>query len=168
VGFFRKSNVFQKLTRSVEHLRFFPSHVTGFEEAGSRILTGLLFHAHGNVVQSRELAEDAHILKEDAYSLAGDFVRSEAEQICLTHSEAAVLSSIRRTDPLSGLRKPVMTLNSVVLPAPLGPMSAVTLAGGNSKETSSKATTPPNRLFRFSVRCACVNRRHTCQGFPGA
>ena len=41
--------------------------------------------------------------------------------------------------------RPVMTLNSVVLPAPLGPMSPVTCAGSASMDTSSRATLPPKR-----------------------
>ena len=40
-----------------------------------------------------------------------------------------------------------MTLNSVVLPAPLGPMSPVTVPGSTSIETSSRATLPPKRTL---------------------
>src|ERR1700730_7584060 len=43
---------------------------------------------------------------------------------------------------------PVMQLNSVVLPAPFGPMSANTWPVGTSKLTLSTATRPPKRLVR--------------------
>src|SRR5712692_9955708 len=40
----------------------------------------------------------------------------------------------------------------VVLPAPLGPMQAVTLPGGISTETSSKTKTPPKFIASRSMR----------------
>ena len=36
-----------------------------------------------------------------------------------------------------------MTLNSVVLPAPLGPISPVTMPGSARSDTSESAATPP-------------------------
>src|SRR5664279_5319600 len=51
----------------------------------------------------------------------------------------------RITFPAFGGSRPVMTLNRVVLPAPLGPMSPVTDPGSVSMATSSSATLPPKR-----------------------
>ena len=48
-----------------------------------------------------------------------------------------------------------MTLNSVVLPAPFGPMMALTPGPmATCKETSLKAATPPNRTFADTSRRA--------------
>src|ERR1700675_4189516 len=56
---------------------------------------------------------------------------------------------LKTTRPVSGLTWPVMRLNSVVLPAPLGPMMALIEAGGTVKLTPSTAWKPP-KLFRRS------------------
>ncbi len=45
--------------------------------------------------------------------------------------------------PLSGLSNPVSRLNSVVLPAPFGPMSAVIAPRGISRCSTSTAVRPP-------------------------
>ena len=47
------------------------------------------------------------------------------------------------TRPLSGRIAPEIRLKKVVLPAPLGPMIAVSEPGANSSETSWIAATPP-------------------------
>src|ERR1700674_4701492 len=52
-----------------------------------------------------------------------------------------------RTAPVVGLYTRVTTLKSVVLPAPLGPIKATTWPASTSKETRSKATTPPKRTL---------------------
>src|SRR5688500_13876916 len=52
----------------------------------------------------------------------------------------------KRTVPASGSRKPVMRLKSVLLPAPLGRMTARNSARATSKDTSSVAARPPKRL----------------------
>ena len=44
-----------------------------------------------------------------------------------------------------------MTLNSVVLPAPFGPIRPVTVAGSTLIETSSRATLPPKRTLQSMV-----------------
>src|SRR5260370_38609411 len=53
--------------------------------------------------------------------------------------------SLRRnpTWPAEGRKAPVITLNSVVLPAPLGPMKPQISFSGTSKLTSRNAATPP-------------------------
>src|SRR5919109_410350 len=56
----------------------------------------------------------------------------------------AELPSIVTLPPLGRYTR-VMTLKSVVLPAPLGPMSATTWPLSTLKETRSSATTPPKR-----------------------
>src|SRR5262245_38812467 len=52
------------------------------------------------------------------------------------------------TRPVSARRWPVIRLNSVVLPAPLGPMMALTLPFGTSNETRETAMKPSNDLVR--------------------
>src|SRR6202165_213666 len=52
------------------------------------------------------------------------------------------------TVPPLGRYTRVMTLKRVVLPAPLGPMSATTCPASTLKETRSSATTPPKRTLR--------------------
>src|SRR5689334_16604025 len=52
--------------------------------------------------------------------------------------------------PLSGARLPQICAISVVLPAPLGPISACTSPAATSSDTLSVATRPPKRLARFS------------------
>src|SRR4030095_1536736 len=56
---------------------------------------------------------------------------------------------LKTTRPVSGLTWPVMRLNSVVLPAPLGPMMALIEPVGTGKLTPSTAWKPP-RLLRPS------------------
>src|SRR5215218_3432032 len=53
---------------------------------------------------------------------------------------------LKRTWPSSGLYTPVMTLIRVDFPAPFSPTTARTSPSRSSKETSSRATTPGNRL----------------------
>jgi hypothetical protein len=55
------------------------------------------------------------------------------------------------TRPAVGGTNPESTLSSVVLPAPLGPMSP-TVPTGSSARTASRDTTPPNRTVRSSMR----------------
>src|SRR5687768_4073722 len=57
--------------------------------------------------------------------------------------------SRKTTRPVSGFTWPVMRLNSVVLPAPLGPMMALIEPLGTVKLTPSTAWKPP-KLFRRS------------------
>src|ERR1051325_1118072 len=52
------------------------------------------------------------------------------------------------TAPASGVRWPVMRLNSVVLPAPLGPMIAAIWPRATSRLTSLTARKPPKLLRR--------------------
>src|SRR5215469_1525108 len=52
----------------------------------------------------------------------------------------------RRTAPVSGRRWPVMRLNSVDLPAPFGPITAVIWRVSTFRLTSETARNPPNDL----------------------
>ena len=60
------------------------------------------------------------------------------------------------TDPRSGRCRPVMTLNSVVLPAPFGPMSPVTVPAAARSETSESAATPPKWTLTWSTSRAAA------------
>ena len=60
--------------------------------------------------------------------------------------------SSRYTRPAVGACRPVMTLNSVVLPAPLGPMSPVTRPAAASRSIPARALTPPKRTSTASTR----------------
>src|SRR5262245_26368662 len=76
-------------------------------------------------------------------------------------------SPLRLTSPLVGLSCPVSRLNSVVLPAPLGPMMLTISPRPSSTETSLTAVRPPKR---FTTLCAFRNgalidgppRSHQC------
>ena len=65
--------------------------------------------------------------------------------------EQVVAVAVQRQAADGRLVKPVMQLNTVVLPAPLGPMMAVIWRGRPMKETSSIATKPPKRMVRCST-----------------
>src|SRR5574341_855896 len=54
----------------------------------------------------------------------------------------------RRTWPADGRIRPLMTLKSVVFPAPLGPISPTISPGAIRKQTPERAVRPPNRLVR--------------------
>src|SRR5690349_11834411 len=58
----------------------------------------------------------------------------------------------KRTVPVSGLRKPDISANSVVLPAPLGPISALRLPSATDRLTPCTAFRPPKeREMPFST-----------------
>src|SRR5208283_3657030 len=57
----------------------------------------------------------------------------------------------KRMAPSCGATSPASKLTSVVLPAPLGPMTAWNSPGGMSSVMASAATTPPKRLVRRSI-----------------
>src|SRR3954468_971836 len=72
----------------------------------------------------------------------------------------------RRIRPEFGARSPVITLNSVVLPAPFGPMSPVTWPGAADSETSSTATLPPKRTMTSSTS-SCAIQLHIAHAERG-
>ena len=54
----------------------------------------------------------------------------------------------KRMRPAAGARKPETRLNTVVLPAPLGPISAVIVPSATAKTDASTAATPPKERRR--------------------
>src|SRR5581483_8951005 len=54
--------------------------------------------------------------------------------------------------PSLGLRKPEMIENSVVLPAPLGPIRAVMAPVSATNDALSTASKPPKRFETFATR----------------
>src|SRR5215510_11999607 len=63
---------------------------------------------------------------------------------------------LSRICPESGLSAPVIRLKNVLLPAPLGPITAVSDPSGKSSETLSVALTPPNDFERERI-CSMAN-----------
>ena len=63
-----------------------------------------------------------------------------------------MFSPLKWTVPAVGGSWPISMLKQVVLPAPLGPMSANNSPFATEKLTSSTARRPPNDLDRFSTR----------------
>src|SRR5947209_8544145 len=59
-----------------------------------------------------------------------------------------------------------MQLNTVVLPAPFGPISAVMSPRAAEKERSSTATSPPKRIERCSTRSTGAGRPAVIRGLP--
>src|SRR5262245_58338312 len=50
----------------------------------------------------------------------------------------------------------LMQLNALVLPAPLGPISANSSAGSITNERPSRTVSPPKRRFRFSTSSSAI------------
>ena len=69
-------------------------------------------------------------------------------------SEVAVEMDLARV----GGKRLVIRLNSVVLPAPFGPISAVRLPSGTSSVTSEIAARPPKRLLTLTTCSAGAHR----------
>src|SRR2546423_12530877 len=67
------------------------------------------------------------------------------------------------TLPPLGLYTRVMTLNSVVLPAPFGPMRATTSPASTVKETRSSATTPPKRTLSSRISSSAISAQVYCE-----
>src|SRR5215831_4401890 len=82
-------------------------------------------------------------------------VRAMPSQATLCGLKPVMLAPSNSTVPSLGGIRPVMPLKSVVLPAPLGPISANISPRLTSKLTSSTAVRPPNRLVTLrSLRMA--------------
>src|SRR5512133_149500 len=60
-------------------------------------------------------------------------------------------------DPPSALYTPAIQLKSVVLPAPLGPMSPTISPSFTDRVTLSLATRPPNRLVRLTTSSSAIS-----------
>src|SRR5260370_36591661 len=70
--------------------------------------------------------------------------------------------------PSLGGAKPAMIENSVVLPAPLGPISAVMRPAGARNDARSRASRPPKRFDTCSTRniCSAMAVAHRCRCCP--
>src|SRR5215217_8117017 len=64
------------------------------------------------------------------------------------------------TRPLSGAKKPVITLHRVVLPAPFGPMIPTISHSEMATEMSRLACTPPNRMDTSTVSRTDIGDLH--------
>ena len=104
--------------------------------------------AQADVVQDAQLLEQADILKGPGNPGGGDAVAAPVADVLAPESESA-LALMRKT--------PVMRLKTVVLPAPLGPMSPTSSPGKISREKSVRAWRPP-KLWERSVisRMGCM------------
>src|SRR5688572_29187312 len=81
----------------------------------------------------------------------------------------AVMSSPpKRTSPASGCSSPEICLMKVVLPAPLGPITACVSPSRTSKSTPSVATSAPKvlRSLRVSRRLFIFPRQEAGQAAP--
>src|SRR3989304_6039048 len=58
---------------------------------------------------------------------------------------------LNRIPPLSGRSNPVIRLNTVVLPAPLGPINPRISPSATLKDSACTAMTPPKDFVRFSA-----------------
>src|SRR6185369_1230341 len=77
-------------------------------------------------------------------------VRPMPSRVASYGSPPVMSCPAKRMIPASGFTKPVMRLNTVVFPAPLGPMRKTTSPSSTWKLTSLVASSPPNRLLTFS------------------
>src|SRR5450755_4978878 len=69
--------------------------------------------------------------------------------------------------PPVGVRKPVISANNVVLPAPLGPITAVMLPLATVSDASRTASSPPNRLdMPSTAKIGSANILSVMRGLP--
>ena len=78
-------------------------------------------------------------------------VRAMPRQTRRAGSSCVMSSSSNTMRPAVGVRKPLIRLKNVVLPAPLGPITARSSPGSTVIETSSTATRLPNWRETFST-----------------
>ena len=95
-----------------------------------------------HVLEHGQLREDVGALERAAHAHAADLVRR-------TPVMSRPSSSTR---PLSGRRCPVIRLNSVDLPAPLGPITAAICRGLDGQADTSATATKPAKDLREAAR----------------
>src|SRR5688572_8822550 len=78
-------------------------------------------------------------------------VRTTPLRAAMWGARFEMLSPLKRTSPDVGLRKDEISLNSVDLPAPLGPMMERISLSRTENETSLTATRPPKRIVRLDT-----------------
>ncbi len=105
-------------------------------------------HRHQHVLQHRQAREDVHDLERARQSLANPVVNGEPRDRFALEIQA----------PQSGTSAPVTRLMSVVLPAPFGPMMAVSLPGGQRQR---HAVRPPRSRRSASRRRSVASRAVT-------
>ena len=124
------------------------------DEQRAEVLAGLVLHRHHHVLQARQPVEQPHVLERARPCPCGRPGRA---------SRPTSSSPFSLTEPASGGMNPVSRLNTVVLPAPLGPTSAVIVPLRSSMSRSSAATMPPKRLLtaarsRARLGASCQRR----------
>ena len=81
--------------------------------------------------------EELDVLKRTSDPAGGDLMRFLALDVIAFEPDL----------PPVAVKAPVIKLNKVVLPAPLGPMTALIAPSAIAKDTSLTACNPPNFLF---------------------
>ncbi len=75
-------------------------------------------------------------------------VRSRPARVMASGVRPAISCPAKRTLPPSGRSTPLMHWKAVVLPAPLGPISAVMVPARTAKLAPRRACTPPKERVR--------------------
>ena len=132
--------------------RVLPSLAREAKTAGDELPARAAVPAHHHIFQNVHPQEQARVLKCPGDPGAGDLVRFKA-------ADAAVLES---DSPASGLRRPEMILNRVVLPAPLGPMTALIRPRAPEEQHGPR---PPGRR-NCGGHPSTSERRHGPASFP--
>ncbi len=101
-----------------------------------------LLGGHEDVLERRKAAERLQLLERAGDPHPGPLVRG----VVLVMSTPSSL-----TLPALGSWRPVMTLNNVVLPGAVGPISPVTRPTSTSRLASDRARRPPKRTMTSSV-----------------
>ena len=97
----------------------------------------------------------------ERFSFGSKNVEADRRQSALGRSPVTV-SSRKRTAPRSGTRNPLSTLNSVVLPAPLGPITLQISPWVTLRLTPETALRPPKLLLTFSTASRWVTTTTSC------
>ena len=103
-------------------------------------------HRYQHVLQHREARKDIHDLERSRQAFVYALVDRQARDRFALETD---LARIGRTAP-------VTRLIEVVLPAPFGPMMAVSRPAGSVKLTPSTAANSPNRLLTSSILRSAV------------
>jgi hypothetical protein len=127
----------------------------GLSQAEKQVLAGLVGGDHHEVFQRGEVGELVRDLEGAQQPAVIEVVGGEPRDVVARQQDA----------PPEGGKTPATMLNSVVLPAPLGPIRPVIEPSSTDIEQSSTASRLPNRLdtFRTSMIGAMTRRP---PGFP--
>ena len=136
-----KSDERNELTRAAVGLFFLAPSRRRPQQRREKPSMGAHVPADLVVLQHGQILKELHQLKR---------ANKPARRHALRRNSGDLLVLERAHAPGRG-RKPEMTLNSVVLPAPFGPMMAVMRPAETVKLTSSMATRPSKRRVNFST-----------------